>query len=442
MIDSLRRILLFLSVATLSESFLSFGLLSLTANKLITLALLILVLFEIATTSLKLPANPKNLWMLVFMGAVFPSVATSYIFGVPVPDLLGGLLTPAAVVLFYYLLCWCVRSRKDLDLVIWGVVIGVGLTALSGILGIGRETGSYYARVGGLGGNPNLMATNCVMGLCLGFHLFLENPKLMRRLFLAGLMAIMVVAFAGTLSRAGFLAILAMGGFLLVRSRRLDILRWAIPVAIAVGLGLYLAAPERYFERIGTMQQEAQDLSELSLKNDRILGWYMGIKAFSEYPLTGVGLRSFDIYLWRHTDHRRVTPHSSYLAILALMGIVGFVPWIAVVALTWLDLSRAWAMARRGRRLGDPEFGHLESHALYLQTAFIAWLVAGLVSPFAFEKGQWMIYGLSTVVLHLTRQQLRARVAARDRAAGAEADDDRALPAEGGPLSSWQPRGV
>jgi O-antigen ligase len=419
MFKGISRFFLFMTVLTLGEStaqVVNIGALPMTPNKLLAAVLLGIAALKFAIRPRRTPRHGKNFAVLAFAGAGITSLGMSFLQGIPIRDVVIGATAFYSVIAMYFVVVYLVEDSTDLATVCWGLALGAALIGLTSFLGVGRVQEGSWTRAGGIGGNPNLAATYCATGLSVAVLLFTENPRsTVRRAFIAGAMALALFGLLASLSRTGFLCLLAMSGFLIVRTGRLDVLRWGIPAALLLAIVFLFVAPEQYFDRIGTTGEEAGDLAAGNLQNRRILSWWAGLVAFAASPIVGVGRVSLGYWLWQH--HREIgpiTPHNSYIHVLATMGLVGFLPWITAVVMTWRDFSRVRRLSRHLRRLGNLELFSLERSALYLQASFLVWLLASMVSPFADDKGLWLLFALGTAVVNLARE--RAAVLARDEA--------------------------
>jgi O-antigen ligase len=417
------RILLFLSVLTLNEQYSQFLFagLPLTPKKLFAGALLALATLKAAIRPHRMPSNPKNFAVMAFGLAGIPSFGMSFLMGIPAGTVVVGAISFYSIVLLYFLIAYIVEDDGDLEVVIWASILGAALVGISSTLGLGESHEGYYTRAGGLGRNPNLAATYSVTGLTLAILLFLEGRRTLRRVVLLGLVAVILLGVLTSLSRTGFICLLAVGGFLLVRTGRLDVLRWALPILIVATVAFTFLAPEQYFERISTTSEEAQDLARADLGNRRILGWWEGIKAFAASPIVGVGRMSLREWISTNSPNvGEITPHSSYIFVLATMGLAGFLPWAVALVVNWRDFSRVRRWARMFRWRRDGELIRLAQRALFLQGAFLVWLVASVFSPFADDEGLWLLLALGTAISGLARQ--RALALAADGGTGEPAE--------------------
>jgi len=412
MFKRLSRLMIFIAVFSLNDQYTRLfylGAFGFTPKKIATLVLLALASAKAVIQPHRMPRNAKNLCIAGFAGAAALSYAMSFLMGIPLRDCVIGATSLYAVILLYYLIVYMVADERDLEMVIWAAILGAAMVGFTALTGIGEVREGVYTRSGGLGRNPNLAATYSVTGLTLGFLLFLERPRWdFRRLLVVAAIGLTLFGVLASLSRTGFLCILAVVGFLMVRMGRLDMLRWGIPLVAVLALVFVLFAPEQYFERIGTMGEQAQELAGADLRNRRILSWWEGLKAFGASPIVGVGRLSFRAWIANHNPSvGEITPHNSYIHVLSTMGLLGFLPWAGALVINWRDFSqvRRWQRMFRTRR--DPVLSRLAIRALFLQSAFLVWLVASLVSPFADDEGLWLLLALGTVVVHLGRVRAR-----------------------------------
>lgn len=428
----LRRLLLFLSAATLSEQYSSvFGLPTLTTNKVVTALLLGLCMVKPLVEPGRVPRHPKNVWLIVFAAAGVPSFVMSGLLGAPPGLVFFRAITFYSLILYYFILIYAIEDRRDLSVFFWGLVLGTALVGASGALGLGRVDESVrWSRAGGFGGNPNLLAISCVIAFGVGFLLFTEPQRRLRgRIVLAGAMLMSLVGIMSTASRSGFLALLVMGSVWMVRFRRFDLLRYAIPGAAAVAAAFYFLAPPGYFDRILTARDEAEDLMAGHSDSHRVPGWIWGLKAFAWYPLTGVGRANFGNWVARYEPELSGhTPHNSFLEVASTMGLLGFVPFLALLYLTWRDFVQVRAYARRRPR--DPPLRALAQRASYLEGVFLGWCVACQFGPMAFDRGPWICFVFGTVLLYSARA--RTVELSRDAPAPAPASDPVPTLAPGG----------
>ncbi len=157
------------------------------------------------------------------------------------------------------------------------------------------------------------------------FFMALERDKIKNKLFYLILMIIFILANVATLSRGGFVGLLAVGFYLFLGSR------YKFLIIVLVGIVSLLIlnfAPPAYFKEI-----ESIDLS--SYKRDtgdeRISSWKSAWEMFKGHPIIGVGVGNYGPWLPDYWQGENKSPeqmwgrvaHSLYFTLLSEMGLVG-----------------------------------------------------------------------------------------------------------------------
>jgi O-antigen ligase len=316
------------------------------------------------------------------------------------------LTTCYSLLLFYFMLVYTLRTRRDLDLLLGSFAVGTLLAVLSGWLGWGAlvESAQFGERLTGEGGNPNLLAFNLLIAIAGTASLYFTTTSRLRRVLCLGALAIMPIGVVLTLSRSGLIGLVTMGTFWAARFRRLGFLRYAAPFLILFVLAV-LFMPENAVKRLSTLTPEG--IQSEGSAHGRLTMWFGAAAALLHNPITGVGLHGYKNFAWDH-DLRGTGLHSAYLQVLAEHGLLGFVPWVAILVLSWNEFSVAWRSARGPRARDDLELQVLGLRAGLLQIGFLGILVVSSAQPSMRHKGLWLLLALSTAVLGLVRERLRA----------------------------------
>ncbi|HKC88440.1 MAG TPA: O-antigen ligase family protein [Blastocatellia bacterium] len=311
---------------------------------------------------------------------------------------LGALLMPTAAspkdsvdtltdsylktVIVFILMVNLIDTRRRL-FSLWKLVVVCGAA-----LGLGAirsyMRGEFTARgvrieglVGGMFENPNDLAT--ALDLLLPFTVALALVgKGLARLFYLVCAAILAVAVLVTLSRGGFLGLVAMGGLLLWklgRGRRLK-----ITLAGALICGVLLATtPGGYGARIATILNNEEDQTGSAQERRELMELAASIAI--RRPVVGVGMGNFHIY----SIHEKVA-HNSYLEIAAELGVMGLVAYLIVIFAPLRSLRRIERQTRDMRSKNEREMYWL---CVCIQAAFIAYMVC---SFFASIQYLWYLY--------------------------------------------------
>jgi O-antigen ligase len=231
--------------------------------------------------------------------------------------------------------------------------------------------------VGGMFENPNDLAT--ALDLLLPFAVALTLiGKGFARLFYLVCAAVMAIGVLVTLSRGGFLGLIASGGLLLWklgRGRRLKTILWA---ALICGI-LFAAMPGGYGARIATIFNNDQDQTGSAQLRRELMERAASI-AISR-PVVGVGMGNFHIYSIREKE-----AHNAYLEIAAELGVMGLIAYLIVILAPLRSLHRIERQTRGMRSKREQEMSWL---SVSIQAAFIAYMVC---SFFASIQYLWYLY--------------------------------------------------
>lgn len=302
-----------------------------------------------------------------------------------------------------------VRSRRDVQKILIGYLIGAGFSAVYGLAHPPAATSQAAGRLVGAVGEANTQATVLVAGLALAAGLAITARYRPR---LRGLIIVVVgLSFIGlvtTLSRAGLIAF----GFVLIAGVFVGG-RWRKPAIVLMVVGL-IATPVYFVAFASSSSLSRVTNSQTSGRNDI---WKVALRMFEAHPLIGVGAGNFQYvsanYLQRPglitaADYFLVSPkvaQSIYLEQLASLGIPGLALMTAFLVAGIAIMLRA---AHIFERLGDIEL-ELTSRSLIL--ALIAFLTADIFASELISKQLWLVFALGPALLKLADTELRTGTA-------------------------------
>lgn len=278
--------------------------------------------------------------------------------------------------------------------------------------------GGYGHNLGLQAGNSNLsegglLSIAVLMALPLALHLgrqtlLLPHTRLVRFGYTA-LAGFALLTALGTYERSALVGMVALGGYMLVRSRH----------KLAFGLCLALvAATIAYFmsdmwtDRIATIKDPTADSSALL----RLLVWAWTIKYSAMHPFGG-GFNCFVINRIEFPDGGVVFGHafeSSYFEVLGEQGWVGLSLFLGVIAWTFFGLLR---LARRTRKV--PHMAWCADLSDALQAGMVVFMTSGAFLDVAFQPELWYFIALSVSLREYVRrveQQAAPAVGWRARA--------------------------
>jgi probable O-glycosylation ligase (exosortase A-associated) len=293
------------------------------------------------------------------------------------------------------------RTREEVDLLIWIIAMSIGYYGVKG--GIHVLTGGGGGRVFGPSGtfiaDANSLGTALLMTVPLMRYLHLRSRKVWQRWGLLGAMALSVVAAVGTHSRGALLALLAMLGFLWLKSRG------KLVTGIVSVLGLVLVVsfmPPKWMDRMRSIQTYEEDGSAMG----RINAWHYAIN-LANHRFTGGGFEA-----WKSRTFAQYAPdpdkvnaaHSIWFGVLGDHGWVGLGLFASIFMMAWMLASR---IARLSRGLEELEWaGQL---ARMIQVSLVAYWVGGTFLSLSYFDLPWhLVVVLITVstIVRRTQEQL------------------------------------
>jgi putative inorganic carbon (hco3(-)) transporter len=320
------------------------------------------------------------------------------------------------------LLALILLYRKEHVIALMWVVAGsIGFYAIKGGLFTIATLGRY--RVWGPDDSfifdNNAFALATVMSIPLWaflYTLYKERPWL--RLFILGAIALSSVSAVGSHSRGAVVAIVAMAGFLWLKSKRKLLTGSALLFA---AIGLVALMPQQWEERIATITDPRSESSA----NSRLVTWAMLGKLAMDRPLVGGGFEPYERWIYETyspgypSTERIYSAHSIYFQVLGEHGFIALLLFLCFWAAVWGMCSQVSAI---GRRSPEHEWAHWL--AQMLKVSIVAYLVGGAFLNLAYWDVPYYLF----VAIAVARWQISQRTQA-SKALGAAPDNHRSLSA-------------
>ncbi len=284
----------------------------------------------------------------------------------------------------------------------WALAVLVALiTIYPGIGAIRYYLAGIYEEPGranwrGLYGNPNMAALTMLMHTPFAIGLFLVSRD--RRMKLVWVISIVILITVSVLteSRAGFLALAALGAMSLFLVRRGKGYMMATVAVVAISMVAF--APDDFKERVGSIfrMEQKRDASAQS----RLIIWKTAIEIALSRPITGIGVGTYERAnadrapdeLGSSGGDRWKDTHNTFLNIWAEIGtpalIVFVAAFISLIMRSWKNLQRA-----------PPR----EPLAIYLSAGIAAMTVFGMMGIFNTFHNAWFLYVLFAIMLSANR---------------------------------------
>lgn len=262
-----------------------------------------------------------------------------------------------------------ITNVRRLNGFIWIIALSIGYYGVKGGIFTIATGGSY--RVWGpegtfIGGN-NEIALALIMIIPLIRYLHLQETRRWLRYALAAAMVLCALSAIGSQSRGALLAILAMGGYLWLKSRSKLITGMYALIAVLV---IAMVMPAEWYERMNTIRDYQEDTSALG----RINAWHVAFNVAME-RITGGG---FEMFLPPVFSHYAPNPldvhdvHSIYFEVLGEHGWIGFILWASVGLLAWVRAGRVIRSCK-----GEPNLKWAADLAGMVQVSMIGYAAGG-----------------------------------------------------------------
>lgn len=353
--------LVFVIATNASDNFINYlGLPSLA--KLMLPATVLLIGFRWAARGERPLIAPRVIWAygafagLILLGVPFAASWSAALDGLSefLKDAVMAILIvsffsrPAALSVFFATLC--------------GVAIFLCTLSVHKFM-IGAFHNDYYGfarsmfdtnRMAGPLNDPNFFGALLVLLLPAPVCYLMLGRRPVVRLIGAYAVAVILACVLLTQSRGTLLAVVGMACCSLLLFERKVALRLGGVFAV-VALVAALAMSNQLVERFGTILTltHVGDTQDESIQG-RIAQWVVAGRQFMDHPVIGVGTQNYNVKFqdysldlglkFRNGQDR--SAHSLYLETLAEMGILGFACQMMILALAWLGVVRAMALAR------------------------------------------------------------------------------------------------
>jgi O-antigen ligase len=291
-------------------------------------------------------------WLLVLLSWMILSVPVALLPGYSFDLALDNFLK---TVVMYFVMAGTIRGTRDVERLA-GVYL-LGAAAYAAVVLTRFDLGSGDAwRLGRLYYyDANDFATFAVTAMPLGVYFATAGRRSRTRLLGLIALAVLTVAFVRSGSRGGFVALVAVAAFIVLRYTAVP-LRWRLCSLGLVGLLVLSTAGDTYWHQMATIVSD--DDYNHTEESGRVQIWRRGIGYMLQHPIFGVGpnnfgaaegmLSPFAVRQQFGIGVRWNAPHNSFVQIGAELGVPGLMFFLAVIASAFAALR---SVARRDRAL-------------------------------------------------------------------------------------------
>jgi len=272
------------------------------------------------------------------------------------------------VFLFTLITASLLHSRKQLEALLWVLVLSIGFYGVKGGIFTFAVEGAH--RVYGPPGTSyisdnNAISVALVMTIPLMQYLASTAASKWIKWGMYGAMLLSGVAVLGSQSRGAFLAIGAMIVFMLVKSERKLLLALALVILVPLVVGFM---PDTWISRMETIRTYEDQSAQ-----GRLNTWTMAFNLANDRPLVGGGFEPYSprVFAKYAPDPRDIhSAHSIYFQMLGEHGYVGFVLFLGLGIASWM-MARRILRASRDR----PDYSWAGGLARVMQVSLIGFAV-------------------------------------------------------------------
>ena len=264
--------------------------------------------------------------------------------------------------------------------------------------------------------DANDFATLAVMALPLAVYFVVRRGQLWRRLAGATAAALLAVGFIWAGSRGGFLALLAVGAFLLLRYQAIRV-RWRVLITAVLTLVFAATATDTYWEKMRTIVQPKDDYNVTGTEG-RVQVWKRGLGYMMQHPVLGVGAGNFPTAEGTISPLIRTTPsgkgikwlqaHNSFVQVGAELGVPGLLFFVLMLSSAFRAL-REVGRGNPARTAGEHSTPPAQL-AQALTASLLGYVVGGFFLSLAYRD---LLFVLLALIVGLRKSTLQLRPAPR-----------------------------
>lgn len=284
------------------------------------------------------------------------------------------------------------RNERDIKQMVWVVGMSIGFYGVKGGVFTILSGGSSHV----FGPDDSYISDNNALALALItvlpllWYQTIQATNKYLRLGMFGVVALTVVAAAGSYSRGALLAGGAMLGFLWLKSRTK--VRTGLALLLLAPL-IYLVMPEQWFGRMETIDNYAQDDSAMG----RINAWGFALRIAKDNFFGGgynvFSPRMFTLFAPEPYNHHAA--HSIYFQVMGEHGFIGMFLFILFLFLTW---RCGTGIIRECKN--KPELKWAGDLAAMCQVSLIGYAVGGAFLTLAYYD---LVYYIAAILVVLDR---------------------------------------
>ena len=300
--------------------------------------------------------------------------------------------------LMIYISIMIINDKQKLDWLVWVIVLSLGFYGVKGGLFTILHGGIYHVQ----GPPRSFIYGNNEIGLALTMTIPLMRYLQLqanRTWIYSGLVVAMVltsIAAIGSQSRGALVGILAMGSFLILKSRNKLFMLLAIFVIVGATATIM---PEKWYQRMATIETYQQDQSALG----RINAWWTAYNVAKD-RITGGGFETFKPDVFRLYAPEPKNVHDAHSIYFEVMGEHGFIGLSLFLLLGWFTWNKGTQIKRLTRQKYDIRWA--SDLARMVQTSLVGYAVCGLFLGLAYFDYYYTLIAIMVICKLVVEKQL------------------------------------
>ena len=303
----------------------------------------------------------------------------------------------------YFVMAGAVRGARDVERLAAAYLVGAAMYAGVVIFRFDLGAGDAW-RLGHLYYyDANDFAAFAVSAMPFGLYFAHASDRRIVRVLAVVALAALAVAFVRTGSRGGFVALVAIAGFVVFRYTTIP-LRWRVMAPACLAVIFLSVASDEYWQQMGTILSDT-DYNHTQ-ESGRLQIWQRGMGYMLQHPIFGVGPNNFGMAegtLSPFAERQQFgvgvrwnAAHNSFVQVGAELGIPGLVLFVGLIAGVFVSLYRSSSTGgtRRCPRPVRPELTQA------LTASMIGFVVGAFFLSLAYSE---MLYTLAALAVGLSR---------------------------------------
>ncbi|KGJ96780.1 putative O-glycosylation ligase, exosortase A system-associated [Colwellia psychrerythraea] len=309
------------------------------------------------------------------------------------------------LLLFYFAILLIVNKKVHVDTLIWSIVLSISsYAALESFKFLVSGGGHRVAGLSGhMLGDRNDLSVAINMSIPLIIYLISQTKHKLLRTGLIFLAILNVVAIVGTYSRGGFIGLIILAGYFLIKSKRKTL--WIIVTIIALSIASSLV-PSGWSDRMNSVSTaSSQDGSFIG----RLWAWKISVKIANNNFFGNSFLASQDPLAWGlyrteiddfgpidtppiPADKAAKAAHNLYFQVLGDLGYIGLLTYLLIIFILYLRLKK---LSQKARLHGYEWCSQLSS---MMSVSLIAFMMTGANVSMAYFDLFYILIALSYVI--------------------------------------------